>query len=322
MKNKHLVLLFFAALAIGLLLRGMPWNAGSVFETTLVKIDTGALSQVVISLPGAPELGLERTEQGWTALQNTRSTAVLPGVVASMIAGLTGIKTFRIIKSELPDTLGLRSEDAIQVDIWQGNKTVEQIRIGRTILLHGQPSSFMQMRNHDEIYLVAGDMRRIFKRTLEDFRKNTVADFNPASIRAIQFEWPHTAPAIFVRQDSANVWQASSINLPAIPGDSVRQWLDYFRLLNRCHFADYFDGNLAADSRLARITLYEGNLHYIFDFYHTHRQDLPEEYTEDRHARQAPANFFVHSSLNPDNYFALPDTNLARVFCFSLRSPQ
>jgi hypothetical protein len=321
MKNKHLVLLFAAALVFGLLLRGMPWGGSRLFETDLIKIDTSAVRQLVITLPEAAELSLERTEQGWAATQENRSVPVPVRVIQAMVASLAAIRSFSLVKSSLIDTMGLLERDAIRLDLWQGSKPPEALWIGKSGVQNGHPVTYLRIGNHDEIYLVGGDLHRLFDKTIADFRKNTVSEFKPNDVQSIRFEWPNCRPVVLVRRDSNGFWQTASNDQASLPIDSVEQWLGMFQLLNTCPFADHFDGDAAIGSKMARITLYAGSNELRFVFFHVPRPYLPEEYAEYRKSPQILATYFLHTSQNPDNYFALPDTLLARRICFGLLAP-
>lgn len=92
MKNKHLLLLFLATIAVGLLARRVPWFKDSLLQTSLIEVDTTRLTQISIYLPDQPELLIERTESGWAATQEILATGISDEHMAPMLAALASVR--------------------------------------------------------------------------------------------------------------------------------------------------------------------------------------------------------------------------------------
>lgn len=177
MKNKHLVLLFVATVAIGWLLRRAPWRAAQVFQTELIGVDTARLTQLRLLLPGQPELLLERTETGWTALQEGRSVVVAPADMLPLLHALVAIRSVGVVKTRQPDTLGLSAAEGLQVTVYQAGQHKEDFWIGRETSAENAPATFIRLAGHEGNYLVEHHLRRIFDRRLEDFRPTGICQF-------------------------------------------------------------------------------------------------------------------------------------------------
>lgn len=331
MKNKHLVLLFMATLIIGWLLRRAPWRAREWFQTELIQIDTSRLSQVRIAQPGQPELLLERTDAGWAAQQEGRSVMVRTADMAPMLQALAGIRSIRIVQTKRPDTLGLAAIDGLQVTTLKTDGTTEDFWIGREITENNAPASFLRLTKHAGNYLVEGHLRAVFARTLEDFRASEIYRFQPEQVTSLTIEWPAQAWLLQLHRDSTGRWQEGETD--SLRTDSaVLAWLRPLAQLPRCPYADYFDDSRAVETLRARITLEFGGLGVggqgqggqgqalTLRVFQIDPADLPENLADLYREKIRPAPFVLHSSQNPNNYFALADTAMAWQICYGLDS--
>lgn len=320
MRNKHLVLLFFAVLAAGLLARRLPWFKANIFQTDLVAVDTSAVTQISIFQPDQPELLLERTEAGWAAAQELRSVAVQPEQIAPLLDVLFAVRSLRIVKTTQPDTLGFSGKNRLQVVVFQDKKIVEQFEIGNETLENGQPATFIHLNRHEGIYLVQNHLRGIFSKKLDDFRDKKVAVFDPMSVKKIVLAWPEDGLEVqfpIFKNDSSGRWEPLGQAPPEIAGDTIQAWLRLFARLEGSPFADNFDESRARKTLLSRVELYpESSDSLIFRIFYVRPPDLPEEIAFAK-ARHLPV-YVLHSSQNPSNFFAPQDTTLLRRICFGL----
>ncbi|MEO6039666.1 MAG: hypothetical protein ABIQ93_14730 [Saprospiraceae bacterium] len=333
MKNKHLVLLFIATLAVGWLLRRAPWRARQWFQTELIQVDTARLDQLRLAQPGQPELLLERTEVGWAALQEGRSVVLTAADMAPLLEALVAIRSIRVVKNQQPDTLGLSAADGVQVTAFQAGRPNEDFWIGREILENNTPATFIRLTGHEGHYLVHGHLRRIFTRTLEDFRPSDICQFSPDQVRSLTLEWPAQSWILLLRRDSSGQWH--DVETDSLRSDSaVQAWLGPLAQLPRCPYADYFDDSRARETLRTRITIdFGGNggqggqgghggqgRALTLRVFQIDPADLPENLSDLYREKVRPAPFVLHSSQNPNNYFALADTVLARQICYGLDS--
>lgn len=321
MKNKHLVLLFVATIAVGWLLRQAPWRTTTWFQTELIQVDTARISQLRLLLPGQSELLLERTETGWAALQEGRSVVVTPADMIPMLAALVAIRAVRVVKTRQPDTLGLSASSGLQVTVFQDDQRREEFWIGREILENNVPVTFVRLAGHAGNYLVERHLRSIFNRRLEDFRPTRICRFLPADVRTLTVEWPAQNWLLLLRRDSTGQWRDTETD--SLRTDSaVQAWLRPLARLQRQPYADYFDDSRARETLRTRITLgFEAPTPPLtLRLFQIDPTDLPENISELYQEKTWPARFVLHSSQNPQNYFALTDTLLAQQICYGLDS--
>lgn len=321
MKNKHLVLLFLATITVGWLFRRAPWWAKQMFQTDLIQVDTARLNQLRIAVPDQPELLLERTESGWAALQEGRSVVVSSADMAPLLQALAAIRSIGVVKTHAPDTLGLSAGVGLQVTVFQDARPTEDFWVGREIMENNLPATFIRLAGHDGFYLVQQHLRSVFARQLEDFRSNSICRFSPAQVRSLTVEWPVQSWVLRLQQDSSRQWHASEKD--SLRSDSaVQAWLRPLAQLPGCPYADYFDDSRARETLRTRITLNFGDQTppLTLRLFQIDPADLPENLSELAQKKTLPAPFVLHSSQNPNNYFALADTALVRQICYGLDS--
>ena len=320
MKNKHLLLLFLATVAVGLLARRVPWFKANIFQTDLIALDTAQVTQISVFQPGQPELLFERTESGWAAAQELRAVRVLPQHMAPLLELLTAVRSLRIANTNQPDTLGFSTKNRLQVWVYREKELLEQFEIGYETLDNGQPATYIQLKRHEGIYLVKNHLRSIFSKQLDDFREKGVSGFDPAAVRSIVVEWWENGLKMqypISKNDSTGQWIPPGLAPPEIAGDTIQNWLRLFGSLNGSPFADNFDDSRARETLLRRMTLYlDSSDSLVFQVFYVRPPDLPEELSMSK-AKGLPL-YVLHSSQNPTNFFAPADTVLLRRICFGL----
>ncbi len=305
MKNKHIVLIFLGTVIVGLLARRFPWRMPSMFQTALIELDTAAVMQISISQPGLPELLFERTDRGWTVSQNERSLPLPPDAVTPMLSALTNIQSLNIVQTDQPDSLGLEGQRGLQVAVYQAKERLEIFTIGRQVLEEKLPATYIRLDGHGGMYLVKDHLRDVFFRRMEDFRKNTIADFDPATVRSVTVNWPRDSLSLFLQKDdSLHCWMATELGR-CVPDDSLQNWLQVIAQLNNLPFADDFDDSRLRQTLQAEITVETIQKEIItLQVHNPASLELPKE--------KSPVSWVLCTSQNPRNYFSLTNTALAR----------
>lgn len=323
MKNKHLVLLFLLVLIIGLLSRHLPVRYRSFFQSELIRVDTAEMTKCVLLAPGQPELVLERTENGWAADQDGRVAPVAQEDMAPLLATLAGIHSFRRVKTGRPDTLGFTTDKLLRVRVFHQNRLVEYFELGDETLEENQPLTYLQLPLHNGVYLAPGHLRRIFARSLDDFRPKMLSRLSMDAIRRIGIlNQSADTLVVFEKNDSLQRWISRDRQF-TLRDDSVQLWLGLFNRLNNSPFADNFDESQARETRVATLLLETADsVRLTFQFYALTPPNLPEDLSELRRQRVRTLPVYVmHSSENPLNYFAATDTNLVHFLCYGLWQP-
>ncbi len=316
MKNKHLVLLFLLTLFVGLAVRRAPWRNATFFQTNLLRLDTASVQQIQITLPNMPMLFLLRSDVGWSAEQEDRSVTVEPEAANKILGALSEMRSIRIAKTDLPDTLGFMPTARIQLTVIHSNNQSESIAIGWETIENSQPATFVQLPRHEGIYLVDNHLRNVFAKKLADFRKQTIFQFTPSAVQSFSIAGPNLDSVMFEQNDSTRMWERVMLS-QFLNNDQVQIWLSKIRGLDGLAFADLFDESHANESLYARIRINfkEQTEPLILETYRAHKINLPEKLPGQKLDRRQFAPYVLHSSQNPTNYFAFPDTALLRQIC-------
>ncbi|MFN0173092.1 MAG: DUF4340 domain-containing protein [Saprospiraceae bacterium] len=317
MKNKHLVFLFIVTLLVGLAIRRAPWQDSKYFQTNLLKLDTASVQQIQVALPGQDILYLLRNDAGWSAEQGDRSINLPQEAAQKMLSTLADLRSIRIAKTSMPDTLGFSPATAIQISIIDDKTQSESLTIGWETIENSQAASFVNLPKHGGIYLVNDHLRNVFSKTLTDFRNRTIVRFAPSSVQGFCIFGLNMDSLLFQKNDITGIWEGSE-GSKDYPNDSIQIWFAKIAELHGLQFADLFDESRASDAFYAKITLlFETQLEPLtLTIFHWHQQIVPEVMDRQKLNRQKFANFVLHSSQNPANYFALNDTLLLQDICW------
>jgi hypothetical protein len=323
MKNKHLVLLFLGVLILGIASRWLPVRYRTFFETNLLRVDAADVSRMIVSAPGMSDLLFERIDRGWSVEQEDRTAIVPADTVMDMLELLANLASFQVVKTERPDTLGLAPDYLLRVRLFQANKLLENIEIGREYTAPDGSFTYLRLPGHTGIYRVPGRLRREFGRTLDDFRSKTVLAPTLDAVRAIGVAWPDSTTYFLEKNDSTGRWLFSD-GPNSLSADSVSRWFQHVQRLNESPFADHFDESRESETLYAIITLETTNGRtYALRFFFLKPPDAPEDLASlRRRGVRALPSFVVHASSNPLNYFAVADTNLVHQLCHDLLRPK
>lgn len=320
MKNKHLVLLFLGVLAIGFVARKLPFWRGEWLDTGLIKADTAKINRILVDLPGQPELSLERSESGWFATQDGRTAAVPASVTDSMLGVLAQIRSLRIAKNTPAETSGLAAPAGIAVQIFEQDRPVDAFRLGRQVFENDLPATYLGLPGHEGVYLVKGHLLAVFSKKMSDFRQQSALRFYPWEVATIQLMEKNGAERLWQKNDSLQCWVTGD-TLFNCPEETAQAWLRQLLRLNGRPFADSFDESLADSYQVAQIILAPKTSKtppLVLRIFYAAPPELPEDMSGIRSKKIGLTPWVFHSSQNPDNYFALEDSTLAKVLCKGL----
>lgn len=311
MKNKHLVLLFILTVIIGLALRNAPWRETAYFQKKLLKADSSDIVRLQFS-----GLTLIRTETGFVAEQNNRSTRVPSSEMTPILAALNDLTSIRIVQTQQPDTCWLNNKLGIAVVVFYGSHKTEGIILGKETLEQGKPATYLSLSNNKGVYLVENALRGIFSKTLDDFRKSAVVKYHTSDAYSFSIETANadTLSAIYSKESSR--WQLDN-SYRSLSNDSVMVWLQKMEKLPQLPFADLFDETHEGKQLYARIRLdMNGQPDPLWVYiYRLHTPSLPEELPDLKPNDPRLAPYALYFSPYPTNYYALSDTTFLRQIC-------
>jgi hypothetical protein len=319
MKNKHLLLLFLATVALGLLSRRLHWSKSGA-DLPLIRLDTAAVAQISIAQPGQSELLFERSDEGnWSVEHEGRTYPVFSADVAPMLTALADLRSVRKIgPTARPDTLGLSEKNALRLQLLEGTERHVHLAIGHQAGEKNAPATYLRLGENGDTYLVKHHLRDVFSQKIDFFRKNHVAQFDPADVYEMTCTWPGDTSFFLQKNDSLRCWLSPGARA-SLPDDSLQIWLSQLAALRDLPFADDFDDTRSRQTLRAEIHLRSRSPSPLAPrssspllTLRLHRlapPELPEEISpSSRPARRLPVAWALHSSQNPLNYFWLPDS--------------
>jgi hypothetical protein len=290
-KNKHLLLLFLFTLLLGLGFRHFPWRQRAWFERSILTIQAADIQSLSLHVPGADTLTLVQEEGGtWRIAHAQRNLAVAASQLAPLLTALQDIRTHSILESTRPDTLGLHPAQRIDLRIFMKNGPTKTLHIGRSMSLNGLVGTYIEFDGQEGVlHFAKGDLRTPFLIRPDDFRPRGLFAGDVIHLQRLRIV-------------------GDSIDLPADSVEKAKTWL--FRVKD-LPFADYFDESRAVSQRQFQLDIWPDSQAAAITLSCFERPlgDLPETWPKGQ-KRQLP-RYILHSSANPNNFFALHDTTLA-----------
>jgi hypothetical protein len=310
-KNKHLVLLFLVVLAAGLLGRYLPWPYRHFFQADLIRIDPESLDWISITAPNEAELQFKKTDNGWVGEQNERTLLLPDSVVTTWIQPLFDMQSIRSAADGELDSSGLTDGTALTVQLRTMGQEATLILLGRVVSEPTGPATYVQIGQHVGSFLVRGNLRKPFQRNLSSFRQKGILRWEVKDLQACTLLRPALDTTRWIHLDSLHVWRnAQGLEMP---DKQMETWFGQLTTLNQADFADQFDPLEHPEAACATFDFYTRQDSLRLSFYKLQRPDLPEDVRNYTTQSALWATYFVHSSQNKGNMFAMEDTTLARL---------
>lgn len=302
MNNRTLLLILVILLAVYGLSRIFSGRQERSFRSELIQVDTSQVTSIVIvpqAGPDAAEIVLKRENSGWIASRQEQNTRALPDAVDRLLAGLSNIKTRRIAAKsperwpeyEVGDGQGIR------VRVFEEGDLREDFIIGRFAFnqQNQTATSFLRLAGQDEVYAVDGFLGMSFSPDFDTYRNKTLLRMQRMmEVTGFSYEQPDTTLQ-FSKKETG--WTLNGER--ALDSMAVENYLNVLRHLTGETFADDFDELQAPQFETQRLTINATNRTepFIVTIYRDSTRTLP---------------FVIHSSQNPETYFASDSTGLYR----------
>lgn len=275
MKKRTLFFLLLAAAAIFFLPKLFRGPADYLFQASLIRIDTAAVTAVSI-LPAAGPQGefyLKREGNAWIASQGARSVKALRQAVNDLLGLLVSLKSYQLASPDKKDwdRYGVGPQHGLRVRVYENGALLEDFVVGRVDLGEDSlPHTFVRLWEDEEVFSVPGDLTGIWT-GFDRFRSMVLLDLDPAKVREIQ-------------------WEPDGTDTSFVFYDSLREYLEGVRLLSANSFADSFDPVSMSGSLLGRLifSATEWDRPVEVRVYHDTLWEMP---------------FIFYSTQNPGNYF-------------------
>jgi hypothetical protein len=243
---------------------------------------------------------LERSDDYWVASQDDLTVRTADTTILPILAAFLNVYSIRIINSDRPDTLGFYPSNTIVVEATTRKGRKETLRIGHETIENKHNATYASLGEHEGIYLVDKHLRKVFSKSMDDFRSKNVLKLSEQNLSRILLERVGRDSLQFFKLDTVDFW-ASSRDDKFIAPSQLTNWLKSLHAFNGAQFANNFDENDNQYSLAGKL---------ILEYQNTEEQFWVNVF---QRGRQYP--FVLHCSQNPFNYFEVSDTSLVnRIF--------
>lgn len=250
----------------------------------LVDIDTAQISRITIGKPGS-RISFERKDGGW--LMTTEDGSEVRAVktrLASMLSSLDGMYPVRVASRDSEkwrdyqvDSTGRR------VQIFEGDTKSLDIILGRGNLVgQGTYSTYVRPAEEDNVYVVENFSESSVSADSDNYRNKTILQTTPDSVWQLIFRYYDDQD--FTVSKTNGDWQ---INGTKTDSSRTQEYLSGLRRVSSSAFVD--QQQPAADAAPASSLIIQSS----------GSEDILIELYEEAGSQQ-----ILHSSQNPDNYFA------------------
>ncbi len=286
--------LFFLCIVIGAAYAAFHFfksKKSQPFDAELIRIDTTRVTSLLISLPNdQAEITLQRENGVWIASNGQINIRATSETTSSMLRALTNFKIREVIAQSSADwaAYALTEARATRIRVYANNQLLEDFMIGKSEI-HPETEariSYLRLTDEDEVYAVEGILSNHFGYDFSDFRNKTILQMEP-NLTMVSFEvtLPDTT---FTYVRTPEGWQVNEMKLDS---GRVESYLNSLRQISGEVFADDFDEVQGGSLLFSTLTLQpeNGGEPFVIQCYRDSTRSMP---------------FIIHSSQNPDAYFA------------------
>ena len=275
MNNKTLLIILVALGAIYALTQIFAQKKDRSFNTELIKIDTTAISSIVLIPKGEEaEITLTKEPQGWIASNGTLSVKATSGSMSGILDNLALVKTKRIAAKNPEKWPEYEVEEgkATQIKVFSGTKLLEDFLVGR--FTYNQPAggfqqgqqpnfnnlsftSFVRLTEEDEVYAVDGTLSMTLgNQKFDNFREKQLFQMPPGvEVTDISVLQPDNTPVYSLAMNSGQWMLNGTETLDSV---KVANYVNDLANISGYEFADDFD-DAQAENFLAKTLIVRGN---------------------------------------------------------------
>ncbi|MEP7266878.1 MAG: DUF4340 domain-containing protein [Saprospiraceae bacterium] len=285
MTNKKLLYILLALGAIYLLSQLFNSKKDRSFETEFVKLDTAAISKIVLhsAADNQVETILEKMNGTWTATHENKKVPAEFSVVSSLLNDLRSVNVKSIASQSKEKLKDYEIEDGkgSKVEVYNGSKKVADFVVGKFGFNAQAQSmiSYVRKAGDDKVYATDGFQSMTFNQAFTAFRDKTIAKFDAGDVQRLSLISGANIHEITKSLDGYLLDQK-----PLSDTNAIKNYLNSLQNLQGSDILDDYQPTTSSHS--AQITTGMNNIDLkIYDSGDTLKP------------------FIVHSSSNPDVYF-------------------
>lgn len=300
MNNKKLIIVFAALLGLYLLSRLIFSDRERTFDPQIVQLDTATVSEIRL-FPKAEDgnqITLSKSEKGWTASQGDKSFYTPYNKVSNILSQLSSIRSERIVskaKEKWPEYEV--DEQGSRVEVFAKDKKVADFVVGTFKFDQATrtASSYLRPSDEDDVHLVDGFITMSFNQQFDAFRNSQLVKLNREDVLKITQTMGGEAYAIS-KNPADGLWYLGGME--QLDSTTAAQ---YIGQITNVFGSEFADGEPAGEPvRVLEIMANNLVSPVILSCYSVVDTSRP---------------FVVHSSANPENWFASDSAGLyTRLF--------
>ena len=271
----------------------------SSFKAELIKVDTAAISSIVIDPKGKEdeEITLKREPGGWIVTNGRLSLRAVPEAVNPLLNSLALIRTKRIAAKD-PEKwpeFEVEEGDGTRVKVYQGETKTEDFLIGRFSFNPQAQSgvSYIRLNGQNEVYAVDGFQTLTFGQGFNAYRNRGFLKLTP-DMKIREFDFHQTGNTYTFKEDGGQ-WLLNGKTKP--DSAAVANFLNALGNVPGDDFADDFDELRTGELEKQSLTLRGEGI------------DPPIVISSYRDTTRGKP-FVLHSSQHPETFFASDSSGL------------
>ncbi len=310
-KNNHKTLIIVLVVLLGIfaLLQLNNRKRESTLRRDLVAIDTAKVTAIHL-FPQAErgaELVFTKGERGWRIRKDSLEAPVEKSTVRRLLEAVTAIRPQQLVAvgEEKWAEYHVNDSLATRVQVMQGKKTVADLYIGKFTVerpagnnpyAYGgrnvSGKSYVRAAGDEAVYAVEGFLPMTFNQDFEAWRNHRFVELTRYDLRKLTFTYP--ADSGFVLHNDSTGWHWM---LDSEQPDSAAV-ADYLNAISYKRYSRFADDFQPSGEAQWSITIEQKNS----------KPTVLKAYTDKKY------HLVLHSSQNPDTYFADRDSSIFRTF--------
>ncbi|TAK46043.1 MAG: DUF4340 domain-containing protein [Saprospiraceae bacterium] len=255
MKNKALLLVFIALLAVYGLSKIFSGKGGRSFNPDIITVDSTKVDAVTLhpKADSLAEVKLKKNQNRWTVSNAGNTYQASEEALQQLFATLEKVTTSHIAAKSKDkwSAFELEAAQASHVEVFSGNKKLADFYVGKfTVNQQGrQITSYFRLAGDDAVYAVEGMAGMMLGQGIDAYRDKHALNFDLHKVGELKYE----GDAAFKVTKSGGAWLVND----AGPVDSakVRDFLMNLSQISGDEFAHNFDPVLENGRLLKTLTV-------------------------------------------------------------------
>ena len=248
LKTLAIVLVTLIAVVIAIYLSDSKKGERS-FRAKMVDADTSKVTSMVIYPKAEKEnaIELEKVSEGWRVISGTNVYPADEIMIRNILTVLADLKPQRLTATEKSrwGEFDVTDSSATRVKLYTGKKLATHLYIGRFSYQppknqnpynygqQGTMSTFVRLADEKSVYSVEGFLVMSFGRSVNDFRKKVVIQFNKEDLSKLSFTYPADSSFNLIKE--GNQWTANGLICDSA---LVAEYLNAISMLTSSYFVD------------------------------------------------------------------------------------